>query len=344
MAAFESDSTTGLQLLVLTNGLIAEELVTVIEGLVHSSKSVGTHKRRELYWNGYHAMISSLSTTTGKVYAFLKYSIDSEGEGKVEVVELTKRQRGLVTGGCDIIGKKHRFEGDAATGGTGAWAISFDENSAQAAFDDLNNAEPCIYLSTEGIYVTTQFKRVQCKAFTASPFKSLKDIESAIAAMPPTLRSISFAGSDVPSVLPYNVLLSGVAPAVAALIPITHNLGLCASTQPADLYEAFVARRNSHLIGEAGKMIGQMLVDVNKNLVPLIGASVKDAGVARRNSLMKKVYVHQSKTKFIEGVKADGDGIELNIITGDINESLPFFQYGGIVFELFYRTDLSIFG
>ena len=59
---------------------------------------------------------------------------------------------------------------------------------------------------------------------------------------------------------------------------------------------------------------------------------------------MKKVYVHQSKTKFIEGVKADGDGIELNIITGDINESLPFFQYGGIVFELFYRTDLSIFG
>jgi hypothetical protein len=46
-------------------------------------------------------------------------------------------------------------------------------------------------------------------------------------------------------------------------------------------YDYFLARRNSHLCGEAGKLIAQMLTDVQKELVPIVSASSpKEATVA----------------------------------------------------------------
>ena len=344
MTSFSAEpSASGLMMLVLCNGLATDDLVSVIESLKNDSKKASSHKRRELYWEGYGAMVNALSSVEGKAYCFLKYTV-FDGEGTAEYVELTKRQKGLVTGGCDILARKNRPESDeqkAKTGG-GPWAATWGEDDAKMAYEDLCTAEPVIYLSNDGVYVCTKTKRVQCKSFSSSPLKSLKDIEKALAEMGPTLRSVSFSGNDVPSVLPYNVILSEVPSALASTLPSA--LGAVNTTSTTEIYDAFLLRRSDHLLAEAEKMVASMLTDVAKSLVPLVCcASMKDAGIARKNCLMKKVYVHESKTKFIEGIQADGD-VELHVICGEQDESKEFYKYGGIVFELFYRTDLAVFG
>jgi len=58
---------------------------------------------------------------------------------------------------------------------------------------------------------------------------------------------------------------------------------------------------------------------------------------------MKKCYVHESKKAFIDRIREDGDAVEMHVISGDIEDS-EFGKFGGIVFELFYRADLSVFG
>ncbi len=343
MASFTSDTASGLMMLVLCNGLAADDLVSVLESLRADSKKASSHKRRELYWEGYGAMVNCLSSVEGKAYCFLKYTV-FEGEGTAEYVELTKRQKGLVTGGCDILARKNRPDSDEkkSVAGGGPWAASWGEDEAKSAYEDICTAEPVIYLSNDGVYVSTKHKRVQCKSYSSSPLKSLKDIEKAVSEIAPTLRSISFSGNDVPSILPYNVIVSDVSSAVAATLPST--IGFVNSTSTTEIYEGFIQRRSDHFLAEAEKMIASMLTDVAKSLVPLVCcASMKDAGIARKNSLMKKVYVHESKTKFIEGIKADGD-VELHVISGEPDDSKVFYQYGGIVFELFYRTDLGVFG
>jgi hypothetical protein len=58
---------------------------------------------------------------------------------------------------------------------------------------------------------------------------------------------------------------------------------------------------------------------------------------------MKRAFVHESKKAFIAKVQRDGE-VELNIIRGDLTEMGDFSELaGGIVFELFYRMDLSVF-
>ena len=56
---------------------------------------------------------------------------------------------------------------------------------------------------------------------------------------------------------------------------------------------------------------------------------------------MKRAFAHASKAKFIEGCLADGE-VEPFVVAGDVDQT-DFGKYGGIVFELFYRTDLSAF-
>ena len=93
----------------------------------------------------------------------------------------------------------------------------------------------------------------------------------------------------------------------------------------------------------AGKLIGQMLADIGKGLVPLISASsTKEAACAYKNALMKRIYVHESFGKFIDRARKDG-GVELHVIRGDVDKS-EFGKYGKIVFEMFYRVDLSTMG
>merc|ERR1712113_55110 len=132
--------------------------------------------------------------------------------------------------------------------------------------------------------------------------------------------------------------------------PIDKNLGLALpsivghvnSTSTSEVYDYFLQRRNDHLLGEASKLISQMLADIGKGVVPLVVAgSTKDASKAYKNSLMKKVFVHESMGKFIKKARVDGQ-VELWVIHGNVDNS-DFGKYGKLVFELFYRADLSIF-
>ena len=66
--------------------------------------------------------------------------------------------------------------------------------------------------------------------------------------------------------------------------------------------------------------------------------------MAYKTALMKKVYVHESMTKFINKVREDG-AVELAVIKGDDAGKMgAFAEYGKIVFEMFYRVDLTTMG
>ena len=326
----------------LCNGLTFEDLAAVLEGLKESSKSVGTHKRRSLLWDAYSAFLSKTTGRDGRAECFLTYAAagaDGDGGG-CDVVELTKRQRGLLNS-VDIVGKKLKPEDPAAKG----WCVAWSEDDAQRAFDDLMRAEPCIYLTGQGLYVATRFKRVLCKKFSA-PVKKLSDVEK-IFASDASLRSVSFVGNEPPTPNGYNIILAGPHGALAKeLAAASHpTLALCEGTSPGDIYDCFALRRSAHLLSEAEKLIAQMLVDVQRDLVPLVVAgSMKDAAAARKNALIKPVFVHESKRKFIEQARAAGD-VDMAVISGPVDalEESEFWKYGGIVFEMFYRVDLTNF-
>ena len=329
-----------LLFLILVNGLDAIELGVILEGLKQSSKSIGTHKRREMYWAAYTGMATKAARIEGKGHCFFKYITTEDGEGKIEVEEFTKRQKGLVSGGCDFMGKKVKPPEDPTAKG---WCMAFSEENAEIAWQDFNTAEPCIYITHDGVYTGSRFKRALCKGLSGMP-SSVKDIEKIVSELAPDspLKSISFTANAPPSCNGYNTFVCGSLPAavVAALPP---TIGHVDPKSSGDIYDYFTKRHTQHLLGNAGKMISQMLVDVQKNLVPLIlASSMKDAATARKNSLMKKVYVHSSKKAFIDKCKED-ESVELLVIDGDIEES-DFGRYGGIVFELFYRADMSVFG
>ena len=76
---------------------------------------MSSHKRRELYWDAYSKISSKCAAIDGAAHVLLTYWADGTGGGTVGVVELTKRQRGLVGGGCEILGRKIKPpEADAA--------------------------------------------------------------------------------------------------------------------------------------------------------------------------------------------------------------------------------------
>ena len=69
----------------------------------------------------------------GSCHVMFKYTAgaDEGDQGELEVVELTKRQRGLVGGGCDFVGKK--FKHSAYEGNN--WVLAFSEDDAQVGRD-----------------------------------------------------------------------------------------------------------------------------------------------------------------------------------------------------------------
>jgi hypothetical protein len=222
----------------------------------------------------------------------------------------------------------------------------WSEDEAEDAWEDLMTAEPCVYVAADGVYVGTRYKRVLCKSVAASgSLKALKDVEALVGGLQPDspLRSVSFAGNSPPSVTPYNFFLAGSWPSAALVAALPPAIGHCGSSSPGDAYDYFQERHSAHLVGEAGKLIGQLQVDVEKGLVQSIYAgSMKHAATARRCSLMKRAFVHESKAKFIAGLRADGSDVELAVIKGDV-KGTEFGDFGGIVFELFYRVDLDTF-
>ena len=254
--------------------------------LKNKSKSIGTHARRELYWNGYTKMASKISGADGAAHCFLSYRVGTDGEGTVELTDLTKRQRGLVSGGCDFVGLKLKPPEDPTSS---KWCLVWSEEDAPKAWDDLMNAEPCIYLSADGVFVATRFKRALCKGLSG-PLKTVKDAEKVVTELAPDkpLKSISFVGNDPPAVNGYNTFLVGPgSSALAQTLPAT--IGHVASTSTDEIYDYFLQRKSAHAVGEADKLIAQMLADVAKGQTAIISTGKKEAGIAFKNSLMKKV-------------------------------------------------------
>ena len=90
------------------------------------------------------------------------------------------------------------------------WALVFSEEDAQKAWDDLFNAEPCIYMAADGVYTATRYKRALCKGLSG-PLKAVKDVEKVVSELAPDkpLKSISFVANDPPAVNSYNTFLVG---------------------------------------------------------------------------------------------------------------------------------------
>jgi len=189
--------------------------------------------------------------------------------------------------------------------------------------------------------VQTRYKRVLCKGLSGLP-KTGKEVEALVAELQPDkpLRSVSFAGNEPPSVLAYNVLVAGASKLDKELPPTIGHVG---SASTSEVYDAFLARRNAYLVGEADKLLAQMMADTGKGLQPIVGYGQKHCVIAYKNALMRRVYVHESMKKFIDRARADGS-VELHIIRGDVDEKSQFFGFGKLVFELFYRCDLETFG
>lgn len=95
-----------------------------------------------------------------------------DGANVVEVIELTKRQKGLITsGGVEILGRKLRPQDDPAGKG---WAMAWSELDAQRALDDLMTGEPCIYVTPDAVFVSTRSANPR----SPSPSLLLNPIES----------------------------------------------------------------------------------------------------------------------------------------------------------------------
>jgi hypothetical protein len=324
-----------LAVLVLSAGMSYADLALTLDKLKESSKSCGTHKARQVLWAAYTKLSNKISGSEGPAFCFLKYSCAAEApeDGSAEMVELSKRQRGLVSGGCDLMGHKVKPPEEGK-----GWCMLWSDDEAQAALDDLMESEPCIYVAAEGVYVGTRFKRALCKALSA-PLKAAKDVEKLVAELAPEkpLKSISFTANAPPAVTEYNVLVAG--PPVDGL---PASIGHVPSASPQDVYAAFVERRNGHELLCASRLIGAMLADQGKKLGVLVSAgNQQEAAIAYKNGLMKKVYVHERFTKFVDRLAADGQ-VELHVIRGDV-EKTEFGQYGGLVFELYYRDALAPF-
>jgi hypothetical protein len=142
----------------------------------------------------------------------------------------------------------------------------------------------------------------------------------------------------------YNVVFAGAFKLDGALPPTIG--GPINTTSVVEIYEHFLGRKQANSLAEANALIAKMLADVNKGeKAPLIcAASTKEAAVAYKSALMKKVYVHESMGKFIKKCKEDG-AVECVVITGDDERAMgAFADHGKIVFEMFYRVDLSTMG
>jgi hypothetical protein len=226
-----------------------------------------------------------------------------------------------------------------------AW---FDE-AAQTAYDDLTAGEQCIAVDGEkGVYVLTKHKRKLCRGPPSKPFKSAADASDFIAALAPNapLQSVSWHGHSPPAVNPYNVLLTGTAHAKAVSAALPPEVGHVGSTSNDEIYAAFLSRKNQSLALEAEDLIDKMLADVARGQqgACYFASSMKELGCARRNALLKRCYVASDKKKFIQSAREEGDVGELFVIEPRKDGAGKFEEYGGVVFETFYKLDLSIYG
>ena len=130
--------------LILCNGLSGTVIMDMINEIKAASKSIGTHKRRELYWQAYTKLGNVAMGCVEKLFGFLTFHLSEMDEdasnGKAEYIPCTKRQRGLLSG-TDIMGKKFRPEDSE---NKNEWFSCWFDTDAQTALDDITSGEPVV--------------------------------------------------------------------------------------------------------------------------------------------------------------------------------------------------------
>lgn len=337
-----------LVVLILCCGLHGDCIQELIDQVKMSSTNSSSHKRRELLWQAYTKLGNkAMSVQDDKIFGFFTFHlpisdddvIDPE-DGVADFIPATKRQKGMLMQ-VDIMGKKFKPP-DADN--SNSWMSCWFEEDAINAWNDLMYGEPVIFLSQDmdGVFIGTRLKRKKCKNAPSQPLKSSTDVESYKATLLPDnpLQSISFIGNNPTRINNYNFIMAG---RVAKPILEDPTIPCVISASMDEIYDSFERNRNSYYVKEAEKLIDSMNTDIAKELDPLCNTSMKSAGIARRNGLIKQVYIHKSKDKFINAVKADASGTPIFIIN-ECAEDSKFMQYGGVVFELHYRANLALFG
>ena len=361
MSALAASAPRPLVILLLVNGLTPADLTSVVGSLKENSKSISTHSRREFYWSSYEQITSAVTKLSnvdkdgGKLFGLVKYSRHEkdDDEGDVTFEEFTRNQKGLVNAGASnthtMLGKKFKVLNDGEGDGPGAkeYMMAWFDDAAAIAYTDITANSECIAIDAEkGVYVLTGTKRKLCRGATSAATKNLAGLLEFIATLAPNspLQSISWNGNRPPAVNEYNVVLSGTGWSNAILKDLPDTVGHVSSTSTDEIYSAFKVRKNQSLIGEAEALINRMLSDVGKGAATMdvYTASMKELGIARRNAILKKVYVCSSKKKFIESVVQEGDVEEMYVVE-DREVKGKFEEYGSVVFETFYKLDISIY-
>jgi hypothetical protein len=321
------------------------------------------YSQRELFYNAYQSVqkelnkYSNIDVDSGKLYGLVKHyrsmeADSSSDDSKTEFEAFTKRQKAMVQTPRVFMGRHIKLlvteDDDAAASGKEFFMPWFGKE-AEAAYLDVTSGEECISIDSDrGLFVSTRIKRKNCAAApTIKSVDALVEYVKGLQADKP-LQSIAWEGHRPPSVTSYNLILTGVWPNT-----ITHHLpdGIVHSntTSMHEIYDLFEVRRNDQYIHEAELLIVKMLTEVAKsngadNASSVFTGSMKDLACAKRNALLKKVYISSSKKKFIQNAKENGD-FELVVCTerkgGDAGK---FEEYGGVVFETFYKLDLTIYG
>lgn len=281
----------------------------------------------------------------------------------VEFESFTGRQKQMLSGSVELLGKK--FKPLEETGKSlKQWFSVYTDEQASLAYEDITAGEPVIYCTADGVFIGTRYKRKKVRG--GSVVKTAKEFDAFVEGLKPNdpLQSIEWRGkgNNPVSCNEYNLILAGAGWNAAIVDALPPCIAYLNTTSTDEIYDCFLSRRNDHhvslfvlvadsnqadvavvQVAEAEKLIDQMLVDVNKGeALPLIVcASMKHAAAARKNSMMKKVFVSEKKKQFVENVKADGE-VDMVVIQGDC-EGTRFMDFGGIVFELFYRVNLEDF-
>eukprot|EP00977_Amphora_coffeiformis_P029218 scaffold39498_cov267-Amphora_coffeaeformis.AAC.1 len=274
----------------------------------------------------------------GKLYGLVKYYTTTTddsvvGPGRTEYEPFTKRQKALVQTPRCMMGRHIKLVVDANEDNNDANDTSGKEffmpwfgDEAQAAYDDITAGEPCISLDSDrGVFISTRIKRKHCANLPGTVLKSLDNLLEYIQhGLQPDnpLPSIAWDAHAPPTVNSYNVILTGVWPTT-----ITHHLDTAVAmhtntTSMHEIYDAFEQRRNTFYITQAETLITKMLTEIAKssgdnNTASVHSGSMKDLATARRNALLKRVYIDASKHKFIQNVRDDisaGDDASFEMI------------------------------
>ena len=359
-------------MLLLINGFSPTELSASLGTLKSQTKHLGTHNQREAYWQAYETIQSqiakhaSVDVDDGKLFGLVKYysgnnnnnndDKNDDSSSRTEYEPFTKRQRALVNTPKVFMGRHIRLlvDDDDNAGSGKEFFMPWFGKEAEEAYLDITAGEPCISLDSDrGLFISTRIKRKHCANLPLSNLKSIDALQEYIAGLKPDqpLPSIAWEGHHPPTPTNYNTILTGVWPTT-----ITHHLeptmaAHTNTTSMTELYDLFEQRRNTHYIEQAEVLIAKMLVEIHKqpnadnaSTSSVHTGSMKDLACAKRNALLKKVYIDKSKTKFIQNAKEEG-GLDVVVVTPrEGSEAGKFEEYGSMVFETFYKLDLSIYG